>query len=359
VSGSSETSPCSAADDASCVDGPAWLTSDGGWSANRDAHMATPSIGGPRLAFDPNGGVSAGDMPAQSMADLVGAFDHPASQGCRPHGVGAGVGSMTEAAARLECRARFVVTAVEFDRDYPVANGPSVTVSDRLRVRSEPGLDSDRHELLPIGTSVWVVDGPVVAADYEWFQVIVPRIEVAGAPRVGWVAESDHGGERWLAQRHIDCPGPGLMSVAELARLVDAIEPHRGLACFGSSTISVRGSVQLVCGTEGRPAWDLSPAWLSANAFYQVSIRDGSAVVRARPGPDLGIPLACNALADAPVLVEAHFGDAVAASCEASPRAGGAPPDLGAVSVYWCQTTLVIDRLTPMPAVVPTAVPTG
>ena len=37
-----------------------------------------------------------------------------------------------------------------------------------------------------------MVAGPVSAADYVWFQVIVPSIDTgAGMPRVGWVAASD------------------------------------------------------------------------------------------------------------------------------------------------------------------------
>ena len=96
-----------------CVDGPAWLTGDGGWSAKADTAVETPSIGGPRLAIDPDGPVLAvRPTRASGMVDLEGAFDHPAADAqCRPGA--AGPDAATDAgiaAARLRCRARFVVT---------------------------------------------------------------------------------------------------------------------------------------------------------------------------------------------------------------------------------------------------------
>ena len=158
-------------------------------------------------------------------------------------------------AARLSCRSRFVVTRVAGDADYPVAGTAGVTVSDDLRVRSDPGLAGERYELLPTGTPVWIAEGPVVAADYEWFQVVVPGVDVGdGVPRVGWVAASDHGVEPWLERAAVDCPDRTSIEVADLARLTSPGRTHEGVACFGSSTIRFRGTIDVACGVEGR-AW--------------------------------------------------------------------------------------------------------
>ena len=76
--------PCTVDSDAACIDGPAWLTGNGGWGAEADVNIDTPSLGGPRLAIDPNGLLRGTAMPTGVMVDLEGAFDHPAAQQCRP-----------------------------------------------------------------------------------------------------------------------------------------------------------------------------------------------------------------------------------------------------------------------------------
>ena len=214
VSGEAASVPCVPDPDTACIDGPAWLTGNGGWTAGADTTVDTPSIGGPPLAIDPDGTVPASAMPAGAMVDLEGAFDHPAARDCRPGAAGPGAQPLTASAARLGCRARFVVTSVRSDPAYPMSNAAGITVTDDLRVRSDPGLTGERYELLPTGTRVWVIDGPVVAADYEWFQVVAPSIDVGdGVPRVGWVAASDHGAEPWLERAAVDCPDGASLDV--------------------------------------------------------------------------------------------------------------------------------------------------
>ena len=116
VTGSADGAPCTAEADVACAEGPAWLTDRGGWSAGADTLVDTPSIGGPRLAFDPNGTVSASDIPPGAMVDLGGAFDHPAARDCRPGPAGPGAEPLTTSVARLSCRARFVVTRLAVER---------------------------------------------------------------------------------------------------------------------------------------------------------------------------------------------------------------------------------------------------
>ncbi len=362
VSGGADAGPCLPEPMVACVDGPVWLAGDGGWSADDDVSRDTPSTAGPRLGVEPGGPVPAGAMPASGMVDLDGSFDHPGADACRPGPAGPGARPLDAAHARLTCRARFVVTAVRTDPAYPIVGGTAVTVSPNLRVRSDPGLTSERHELLGEGTAVWVIDGPVVAADYEWFQVIVPSVDAgAGAPRVGWVAVSDHGADRWLAKGRQDCPDAGSVDLADLARLTtgaDGVAGGAAIGCFGSATLRLHGTVELRCGLASRPAWELTPHWLGANASHQLVLGDGPTLVLARPHPALGMPLACESLDDAPRAIEAHFDDPASGACEATPRNGPAPPDVRLVATFWCRTTLVVDRLTPMPVMVPT-VPAG
>ncbi len=349
VFGGSEPAECAAEANVACIDGPAWLTSHGG-TAIVDASMDTPSIGGPTLAFDPEGRVPASALPSGAMVDLEGAFDHPAAGECRPGLAGPDAEPLAATVARLSCRARFVVTSVASDPAYPAYGMAGVTVSDNLRVRSGPSLTSERHELLRTGTRVWVIDGPVVAADYEWFQVIVPAVDVGeGAPRVGWVAASDHGAEPWLQRATLDCPDRASLTVVELQRLTASTHGDGGLACFGPSTIRLEGTVGLVCGVEDRPDWDMTPEWLSANALARVAIRDGDAVVIARPGLDVDRPVACGETSAQRYVLEGHFDDEAAQECQATRRDGATPLNFDLVPRYWCQTTFVIHRLIAVP----------
>ena len=350
IMGDGATERCVPNPAVACVDGPDWLTGSGGWRSAVDTQVETPSIGGPHLALDPDGPVAASALPEAGMLDIEGAFDHPASADCRAGAAGPGARPLTEPGARLACRMRFVVTKATVDGRYPAAGTPGVTVSPNLRVRSEPGLTSERFELLADGTSVWVAEGPVVAADYEWFKVIVPSVDAgAGVPRVGWVAASDHGAERWLARRTTDCPAAGAVRVADLARLTGSGYGDGGLACFGPSTLRFEGDLGLVCDDPDRPTWDWEPAWLSGNASRKLTISDGTARVIARPHETLDVPLACGDRAGR-LAIEAHFDDEAAAACAGASARDAAPGvEVGDVAWLWCRATLVVDRLTQVP----------
>jgi hypothetical protein len=340
--------PCTVDAGAACIDGPAWLTGFGGWGAETDVNIDTPSLGGPRLAIDPNGPMGRTSMPTGVMVDLEGAFDHPAAQQCRPGAVGQGMAPYVAAVARLECRAQFVVTNVHTDPDYPVADAPGVTVSGNVRVRSDPGLTGDRFELLKSGTKVWVVDGPVVAADYEWFQVIVPSVDAGdGVPRIGWVAASDHGREPWLAKRTIDCAAAGSMIKVRDLMAATAAGSDVGLACYDSKPIRFQGSIGMSCGVDAHPGWGMAPDWLSGNAEQKLKITDGNAVIVAVPRPGLELPVGCGETDPATYVFDGHFDDPESGTCVATMPDGSHPGIADLLPRYWCRTTLVIDDLTP------------
>ncbi len=347
VSGA-DREPCTVDSGTACIDGPAWLIGHGGWGAEADVNVEVPSLGGPRLAIEPDGPVQQSALPSDAMVDLEGAFDHSAAQQCRPGAAGQDAAPIAAVLARLECRAQFVVTSVRADPAYPVRNAAGVTVSGNLRVRAEPGLTGERYELLDKGTKVWVVDGPVVAADYEWFQVIVPGIDAGdGMPRVGWVAASDHGGEPWLAKRALDCARPASLKVADVKALMAAGNTDGGLACYGSSPIRFQGTLSMSCGVAVHRGWAMTPDWLSGNAEVKLTIRNGNAVVVAVPRPGLEIPVACGDTDPASYVFDGHFNDDESAACEAAMPDGAQPPNADVVAPFWCRTTLVIDELTP------------
>ena len=78
----------------------------------------------------------------------------------------------------------------------------AVTVSDRLRMRSEPrvGADSIKYEpLLPLGTELVILDGPVEGSGFTWYQVRPLAVSTLERPGYGWVAMADKDGEPWIA----------------------------------------------------------------------------------------------------------------------------------------------------------------
>jgi hypothetical protein len=78
----------------------------------------------------------------------------------------------------------------------------AVTVSDDLRVRSLPfvGADSVKYEpLLPEGTELYVVDGPVLGSGFWWYLVEPDALAIEDGYSAGWVASADHDGTPWLA----------------------------------------------------------------------------------------------------------------------------------------------------------------
>ncbi|MEA2609306.1 MAG: hypothetical protein QOJ75_1549, partial [Chloroflexota bacterium] len=87
----------------------------------------------------------------------------------------------------------------------PFLGSTVVTVSDNLRVRSAPGIsdESRKYEpLLPLGTQLRVMGGPVSASDYVWYDVApvgFPLLDAYNRVDHGWVAMADHDGQPWLA----------------------------------------------------------------------------------------------------------------------------------------------------------------
>ncbi len=84
----------------------------------------------------------------------------------------------------------------------PFLGSQVVTVSDHLRVRSVPEVSdaSIKYEpVLPIGTELRVIGGPVSASGYVWYEVSPTSFKLSNGIDRGWVAMADHDGTPWLA----------------------------------------------------------------------------------------------------------------------------------------------------------------
>jgi hypothetical protein len=129
-----------------------------------------------------------------------------------------------------------------------------VTIADGVRVRSQPRVSDDSFEyepLLPLGTPLYVLSGPVAASDYTWYEVVPLTSRTLHS---GWVATASRSGEPWLAARDFACP-PMPTDLRSLRALPSSV----GLACFPRVPISVHARlIECNCEMDG-PAY--SPGW--------------------------------------------------------------------------------------------------
>jgi hypothetical protein len=122
-------------------------------------------------------------------------------------------------------------------------------VTDNLRVRSAPGVSDNSIVLEPLlqpGTRLFVVDGPVGASGYEWYEVLTFDVDLTGpgdsvdeeVVEGGWVAAADKGGEPWVEPAALECPAAPT-TVADLV----GMDGVTALACFGVKPLTLGARV--------------------------------------------------------------------------------------------------------------------
>jgi hypothetical protein len=131
-----------------------------------------------------------------------------------------------------------------------------IVVTD-LRVRTEPTVDdalsAKLEPLLGLGVGLRIVEGPVIADDYEWYRVEA----MDGYPHRGWVAAADHDGEPW-----IEDPAAREATLSEVERsIVAQLRPDAAKACAPRTAGLPSGSV---AGIECRPSHDAADGGLDA-----------------------------------------------------------------------------------------------
>jgi hypothetical protein len=137
----------------------------------------------------------------------------------------------------------------------PIVGATARTVESNVRVRSAPGTGGDSallKPLLPAGTWLYVVDGPVRASTYDWYLVVPVETNVLPS---GWVARASRSGTPWVTPTVYPCP-PVPTSMGALA----ALRANVGLACFAGVPISVKARlVDCNCDVDALPVYD--PEW--------------------------------------------------------------------------------------------------
>lgn len=205
-------------------------------------------------------------------------------------------------------------------------------VTDDLRVRAAPGVDDASTMLEPLlqpGTRLYVIDGPVGASGYRWYEVLTFDVSLSAPGAAvdesvvqgGWVAVADKDGEPWVQAVAVDCPAAPT-SVADLVAL-DGVD---ALVCFGGTPLTLearilecRASPELVsedwCEADTGGA-SFKPAWFDRSFKFLVpgdgDFDHGSMLeLHADPLGDVPEPLPVGV----PVTVTGQFNHPAASAC--------------------------------------------
>jgi hypothetical protein len=227
----------------------------------------------------------------------------------------------------------------------PVGLGPDrigrVIATDGLRVRTLPTIGEASKRLDPTldeGTRFYVVDGPVMADGYAWYQVDPYGVD-AGTP-FGWIAAGSRDGQAWIENYLDGCDTIGI-SIESVGRMPS----QEQLYCHGSDELELTG--QLVCDfgdIEGLPS---GPEWVEYDRFCDLrapdwNIHDGIGLrlwgQAATSLLDEGSPV------DGQYTVVGHFDDPGASECRGGGFDGERDP---AETVLICRMAFVVTEVRP------------
>jgi DNA-binding CsgD family transcriptional regulator len=225
---------------------------------------------------------------------------------------------------------------------------------DDLTLRGDPGTGTIRLGQLPGGAAAFVVAGPIIEDGFAWYQLAAVDPYGAGCGSAqpaeslvcrewfGWAAAGGQDGEAWLAPIEPVCPAPGNPAT------MMALKPLEALACFGSSSMTLRVYATANPPRGGcEPSDPFVPAWLAPCAAISLeeaeSLYPAGGALFVQIAPNLGscdgqafgsnCPLA--ALHGRWIRITVHYDDPQAQNCAAT-----ATPDQEA-TILQCRTAMV------------------
>jgi hypothetical protein len=207
-------------------------------------------------------------------------------------------------------------------------DGIAEVVTEDLVVRSLPEISSESI-IAPVrlahGQLLFVLDGPVAADGFDWYQA-APFDEFLSdiaweGPRLGWVS-AGRSGEAWIAPWTGECPEPSLDEIAVRSRFLR-------LACFGNDELTLDG---ILGDCDFTVPGVISPEWLGTVGCFLLAVDLDSSL-----GPR-GLMLrqeggtAQSTGQGFAVRVVGHFDDPAAQTCVEGPLPGeelsSTPPEL-------------------------------
>jgi hypothetical protein len=190
---------------------------------------------------------------------------------------------------------------------------------------------------------LFVIDGPVIAQNYEWYQVKAwrPRLPTASWP-VGWVARAGHDGEVWFRAAGAGCP-PTPLDISQLV----ALAPMQRVTCYGNASIELRAVVSASAGTDCDASrlgcWTGPKVLTGAPLLAARSSGDGpAAAIPFVIKPGTGVRRADLATAGV-VRLTGAFDDPDAATCQPDPDRPGPDGPLSPIdAVIACRVVFVV-----------------
>ncbi len=234
----------------------------------------------------------------------------------------------------------------EFARDTIV----EAVVSD-LNLRDAPGLSGGILGSLPMGAPSVVIDGPVRADGFDWYEIHALGLSMGTGCEepyltepfncpgwVGWAAAAGSDGRPWLVEDDYPCPSWPQTKLTEV--FVYGVPQFAGLACYGGEERTLTGFYPEIppdglggaCGEVPDEIY-----WLGCNLGYEqvvLGTTDGffsSAFILAVP-PAVTMPARGQWIE-----VTGSYDDPAAADCTF-----GTLPE---VSVFRCRTQFVVSAV--------------
>jgi hypothetical protein len=196
------------------------------------------------------------------------------------------------------------------------------------------------------GDRILVLDGPVAAGGYRWYEVGLsqdPKLTAAAVP-VGWVAAGT-ASDPWLVADTTACPQPGVVAIGALSGI-------QRLACYGNRSIGFTAHQAAIAPDAGLggtcQAPPGQPAWLVCdNINYNWVNNDGGTSWLLLLHFDPATAIAATGLAPASTTgpayqVTGHFNDPAAQACASTTDSNAIAQ---ASAKLTCETAFVVEKL--------------
>jgi hypothetical protein len=221
-------------------------------------------------------------------------------------------------------------------------------VTNDLRVRSLPEVSDASKKLEPLLDAprlVFVIDGPIEASGYTWYEVApIGDAEATVELPIGWVAAADKDGTPWIRKATLDCPDRPT-TVKQLWSLDTVL----GLACFGETPITFDAKLaqpEATCGVD--IGWTIQPDWLGSTcpnpAFLVHDARESAISFESVIDPKVKVSAfepGVEAADWLPVTVTGRFDHPAAADCKGVSNGEPVPFSRDRI-VLSCRATFVI-----------------
>jgi hypothetical protein len=196
---------------------------------------------------------------------------------------------------------------------------------------------------------VFIVDGPVLADGYRWFQV-QPYARDQRLP-FGWIAGASRDGVAWVEELRLGCD-----AVAPSAEVLVSGEPLEHLFCsLAGETprtlppgpdIAIEGVVYCTF-ADDHWGWLSGPEWIDQRGYCELRTNGAAARLPGRPMMEL-LEGATSLPLEGRYAIVGHFDDADARTCRGDGFDGTEPPDPAEV-VLQCRTYFVVTQVRALP----------